>query len=83
LKLKVYGIISIVRLEDRKDIFFREYSWRNQARYVAAVFSQKEFAKLLNCSIYFIRTYGCITHNKEEIKKALANPHKLIFINGV
>jgi len=72
-KIMVMGITATVRSEDRSRCA------RIQARYVAAVSSKKEFAELLGDSIGFVTKYGCVTGNKTEIKKAMANPHKLIF----
>ena len=76
-KLKVYGITSRVKSEHRHLI---KHPYKDQVRYVAAVTSQKEFAKLLDCGLSFIRDFGCITGNTKEIELALAKPHTLIFI---
>lgn len=75
-KIVVFGITTVARNEDRVKCK------RVQARYVAAVSSKKEFADLLDCSVYFVTTYACITGNEKEVKKAMATPHKLIFIES-
>ena len=77
--LKIYGVIIHIRNEDR-DKIDPEKSYRTQARYIALVSSQKEFAELIGSSIDFVRNYAGITGNPKEIELALANPHKLIFI---
>ena len=82
-KLKVYGIIDMVRKEDRDDQFYKDFPWRVQARYVAAVFSAKEFADLLGASVGYVRNYGSVTGNKKEIELAMDKPHTLIFMKGV
>jgi hypothetical protein len=66
-RLKVYGGMPL-----NKDHI--------QERAVAAVFNQKELAELTGCSLYEIRGWWCETGNKEELEKALANPHKLIWM---
>ena len=81
-KSKIFGVTIQVRNEDRDKIDTKR-SWVTQARYVALVSSQKEFAELIGSSIGFIRNYACITGNPKEIELALANPHKLIFIRMV
>ena len=78
-KLKVYGITAFCRSE-HKNLLDPERPWRTQVRYVAAAFSQKELADLLNTTIGQIRPYVGITGNAKEIKLALAKPHTLIFI---
>jgi len=65
-QLKVYGGMSY-------------NSSYKQERVVCAVYSQKEVAQLTGNSINYIRDYWSITGNREEIEKATANPHKLIW----
>lgn len=79
-KLKVYTIISTRREEDKEKMDSKR-PWVVQARYIAAVSSKKEFVELLGGTMYFVNNYGHKTHNSDDIKKAMANPHKLIF-NG-
>ena len=76
-KLKVFGMTTIVLKEDRTKI---THEHRNQVRYVAAVFSAKEFASLLNTNLFQVKNYASITGNKKEIDLAIANPHKAIFM---
>ena len=78
-KPKIFGITISIRKEDRDNIDSKK-SYRTQARYIALVSSQKEFAELIGSSIGFVRNYAYITGNPKEIELALANPHKLIFI---
>ncbi len=66
VKLKVYG----------GNLFNQDYK---QERVVCAVANQKEVAELTKQSSYYVRGWWSITGNAEEIEKALANPHKLIW----
>jgi len=54
-----------------------------QWRYVAAVSSRKEFAELIDSTVYFVRQQASETGNLEEIRKAIQNPHQLIPIEPV
>jgi len=78
-KLKVYGVTAFCRSEHRH-LLDPKRSWRTQVRYVAAVFSQKEFADLLGTTIGQIRDYMGRTSNEKEIELAMAKPHTLIFV---
>jgi len=78
-KLKVYGTVQFCRPE-HKHLLDPKRPWRTQVRYVAAVSSKKEFAELLHLTVGQIGIYTSITGNEEEVKKAMANPHTLIFI---
>jgi hypothetical protein len=42
-----------------------------QARTIAAVTSQKQFAKLIGCSLYDVRGYSSETGNLEELRVAM------------
>jgi hypothetical protein len=44
-----------------------------QARTIAAVTSQKEFAALIGSSLGYVREYGCETGNPEEMEQAMSN----------
>lgn len=50
-----------------------------QERCVVAVYSQRELAQILGCSLYGISGWWCITGNKEEIEMALAKPRTPIW----
>lgn len=78
-KLKVYGTTHSC-LPEHKHLLDPERHWRTQVRYVAAVFSRKEFAELLHTPIGQIQNYSATTSNKKEIELAMAKPHTLIFI---
>ena len=65
-ELKVYGIAAHTSM--------RVGQWR----YVAAVYSINELAKLLDVYHKYVKDYSGITGNKEEIKLAMTNPHQLI-----
>lgn len=53
-----------------------------QWRLVAYVNSQKEFAELLDCSLYYVRGYSGETGNPEEVAFAKKHPHQLIGVNS-
>lgn len=72
--LKVYGTTVSAREKDKK----LEPKYKTQCRYVAAVNNQKEFAQLINASLNFVKNYASITHNIEEVGRALEFPHQLI-----
>lgn len=65
--LKVYG----------SSILFHK---GKQQRCVVAVYNQKEAAKAFGESLYFVQTWCCETGNKEEVRAALKQPGKLIFM---
>jgi len=66
-KLKVLGIST-----------FASGHLSGQWRYIAAVHSQKEFAELVDCSLYYVRNYSSEAFNKREVGFAMKHPHKLI-----
>ena len=66
-KLKVYGC----------SILFHK---GKQRRSVVAVHNQKEAAKAFDESLYFVQTWCCETGNEEEVKLALEQPGKVIFM---
>ena len=69
-KLKVYGC-SIMFNKGR------------QGRSVVAVHNQKEAAKAFNESLYFVRVWCCETGNEEEVRLALKEPGKVVFMEGI
>lgn len=78
-KLKVYRVTHFC-LPEHKHLLDPKKPWRTQVKYVAAVFSRKEFAELLRTTVASIQNYSGITGNEEDIKLAMAKPHTLIFI---
>lgn len=68
---------------EHKHLLDPKRPWRTQVRYVGAVCSLKEFAELLHLTVGQIQRYTSITGNEVEVKKALANPHTLVFIRVV
>ena len=70
-KLKVYGGMPIGPMT------------RRQERCVVAAYNQKEVAQIMGQSVYEISGWWCVTGNKEEIEKALAQPHTPIWMGGV
>ena len=42
--------------------------------------SQKEFARLLNTSLYHVRQFACVTHNEKEIVFAKKYSDELILV---
>ena len=78
-KLKVYGMTAFCKPE-HKHLLDSERPWRTQVRYVAAVFSRKEFAELLGLTVGEIAGYSSVTGNPKEVKLAMAKPHTLIFV---
>ena len=52
---------------------------KRQERVVCAVYTKKELAELANINQGIIKDYWCITGNKEEIERALAKPHEIIW----
>ena len=66
-KLKVYGLTG---LNDAG----------RQQRCVVAVSTQMAAAKALGCTLHHLRGYGSITGNEAEVKLALENPGKAVFV---
>ena len=58
-KLKVYGTMT--------------HLLPKQARTIAAVTSQKEFAALIGTTLGYVQTYASETGNEEEIKQAFSD----------
>lgn len=63
-KLKVYGGNEFYRLE----------SGLKQLRTIIATTSQKEVARIMNISLYEVKTYWAETGNDGELSVALLNP---------
>lgn len=45
-----------------------------QARCIVAAKSLTEAARIFDCPVHFLRTYGCPTGNDGEIKQAMTAP---------
>ncbi len=58
------------------------YAWKEgiRRRAVCAAFNQAEVEKLICSNTQYVRMYWCLAYKPEEVRLAMANPHKLVFI---